>query len=86
MPEIYCKDCEHFDKCVRGYMPDCPVYYPKKGIMTNEEWLKQCTTEQLAEVLFSWYKLGRLDVINKHTELKKDWLIGWLKQPHNSPK
>ena len=37
MPEIYCKDCEHFDKCVRGYMPDCPVYYPKKGIMTNEQ-------------------------------------------------
>ena len=51
MTEIYCKDCEHFDKCVRGYMPDCPVYYPKKGIMTNEEWLKQCTTEQLAEFL-----------------------------------
>lgn len=49
---------------------------------TNEEWLHTLNTEQLAEVLFSWYKLGRLDVINKHTELKKDWLIGWLKQPH----
>lgn len=49
---------------------------------TNEEWLRQATTEQLAEVLFSWYKLGRLDVINKHTEVKKDWLIEWLKQPH----
>ena len=53
---------------------------------TEQEYIQTCNTEQLAEVLFSWYKLGRLDVINKHTELKKDWLIGWLKQPHNSPK
>ena len=57
-----------------------------KGYLNEQEYIQTCNTEQLAEVLFSWYKLGRLDVINKHTELKKDWLIGWLKQPHNSPK
>ena len=51
--------------------------------MTNEEWIKSMNTEQLAEVLFSWYKLGRLDVINKHTEVKKDWLIEHLKRPHS---
>ena len=79
MNEI-CLSCKKHTKCGRAIHETigCGYYVP----FTNEEWIKQCTTEQLAEVLFSWYKLGRLDVINKHTELKKDWLIGWLKQPH----
>lgn len=51
MTEIYCKDCEHFDKCVRGYMPDCPVYYPKKGIMTNEEWSVLCQRKKRQKFL-----------------------------------
>ena len=49
---------------------------------TEQEFIQTCNTEQLAEVLFSWYKLGRLDAINKHTEVKKDWLIEHLEQPH----
>ena len=58
MHEIYCKDCEHFDKCVRGYMPDCPVYYPKKGIMTNEEYIRSCTFDELAGEIYEWYSAG----------------------------
>jgi len=86
MPKIYCKDCEHFDKCVRGYMPDCPVYYPKKGIMTNEEWLKQCTTEQLANVFFEYRYANatprqKLWMSASEKCIKTD-IVEWLKQPH----
>ena len=83
MNEI-CLSCKKHTKCGRAIHETigCGYYAP----LTEQEYIQTCNTEQLAEVLFSWYKLGRLDVINKHTELKKDWLIGWLKQPHNSPK
>ena len=82
MPEIYCKDCEHFDKCVRGYMPDCPVYYPKKGIMTNEEYIRSCTFEELAGEIYEWYSAGyttgRVGLpLNSITEI-----VEWLKEKH----
>ena len=93
MPEIYCKDCEHFDKCVRGYMPDCPVYYPKKGIMTNEEWLKQCTTEQLAgfladkcsevvETVLSDASCDIGDIDNDDYWYRQADFVEWLKEKH----
>ena len=81
-----CESCEYAQYCGASEILRKCERHNKKVKQTNEEWLHTLNTEQLAEVLFSWYKLGRLDVINKHTELKKDWLIGWLKQPHNSPK
>ena len=82
MPEIYCKDCEHFDKCVRGYMPDCPVYYPKKGIMTNEEYIRSCTFEELAGAIYEWYSAGyttgRVGLpLNSITGI-----VEWLKEKH----
>ena len=82
MHEIYCKDCEHFDKCVRGYMPDCPVYYPKKGIMTNEEYIRSCTFEELAGAIYEWYSAGyttgRVGLpLNSITEI-----VEWLKEKH----
>ena len=82
MHEIYCKDCEHFDKCVRGYMPDCPVYYPKKGIMTNEEYIRSCTFEELAGAIYEWYSAGyttgRVGLpLNSITGI-----VEWLKEKH----
>ena len=82
MHEIYCKDCEHFDKCVRGYMPDCPVYYPKKGIMTNEEYIRSCTFEELAGEIYEWYSAGyttgRVGLpLNSITGI-----VEWLKEEH----
>jgi len=87
MTEIYCKDCEHFDKCVRGYMPDCPVYYPKKGIMTNEEYIRSCSTEELASLIVC--ELRNADLHNMR--LKYNLFNGndfnvvrvWLKEKHN---
>ena len=86
MPKIYCKDCEHFDKCVRGYMPDCPVYYPKKGIMTNEEYIRSCSFEELAG--FLWEIVSEYILWDKMHEPQyggnpKQAVIDWLKEKHN---
>lgn len=83
MPKIYCKDCEHFDKCVRGYMPDCPVYYPKKGIMTNEEWLEQASTEEKAKFLemICYSAWGDKNSRFKDMADYTDWM-DWLKEKH----
>ena len=50
--------------------------------MTNEEWLRSATTEQLAGAIYEWhtkgYARGRLEVdLNPITEV-----VEWLKQPH----
>ena len=83
MHEIYCKDCEHFDKCVRGYMPDCPVYYPKKGIMTNEEWFCSLSTEEKADLLSElvWWIHPSVQGGRK-VELTKESFLRWLKEKH----
>lgn len=49
--------------------------------VTNEEWLRQCTTEQLAEILFQEYCNGRNDATTGDWE-GVDTYIRWLKQPH----
>ena len=91
MHEIYCKDCEHFDKCVRGYMPDCPVYYPKKGIMTNEEWLEQASTEEKALFLARLYghsrKIDLSELIFRNVGTGEvtgvaEYIGQWLKEKH----
>lgn len=57
-----------------------------KGEMTNEEWLRSATFEELAGAIYEWhtkgYARGRLEVdLNPITEV-----VEWLKQPHNSSK
>ena len=52
--------------------------------MTNEEWLRSCTTEQLAEWLAHHsrfvYECGEKKITPK-TMYEEDW-EWWLKQPH----
>ena len=50
--------------------------------MTNEEWLRSATFEELAGAIYEWhtkgYARGRLEVdLNPITEV-----VEWLKQPH----
>ena len=50
--------------------------------MTNEEWMRSATFEELAGAIYEWhtkgYARGRLEVdLNPITEV-----IEWLKQPH----
>lgn len=51
--------------------------------MTNEEWLRQCTTEELAGAIYEWHSLGytrhRIGLkLNPPTEI-----LEWLKEKHN---
>ena len=47
-----------------------------KGYLTNEQWLRQCTTEQLAECIIG-VDYGADDKATKIEKLKE-----WLNQPH----
>jgi hypothetical protein len=59
---------------------------------TNEEWLRSCSTEQLAEYLSDVF-YGLLDDVwgndgdtsCDYRETEKNYWVEWLKQPH-SPK
>ena len=66
----------------------CASFKTKKP-MTNEEWLRQCTTEQLAEYLADvcygllddvWGNDG--DTSCDYRETEKNYWVEWLKQPH----
>ena len=64
----------------------CSDYEPKEQNekqITNEEWLKQCNTEQLAEVLadVSLWIHPFMKQKNRFELLKKQF-YEWLKQPH----
>lgn len=49
--------------------------------MTNEEWIKQCTTEQLAEILVCMAEdKSETKTVHKENVGKCVW---WLKQPHS---
>ena len=91
--------CKRVDECENGKLCTmlrhdvgenvkllgCSYFEPKKP-MTNEEYLKTCTTEQLAEWIAS--------VVQKAISIKESngivmlesaiWWDEWLKQPHHS--
>ena len=53
--------------------------------LTNEEWLKQCTTEQLAEWMVMLQLVGVYPIKRGSidTEMFIADTVEWLKQPHN---
>ena len=67
------------DSCTLG--SPCPHQKP----MTNEEWLKQCTTEQLAEWMVMLQLVGVYPIKRGSidTEMFIADTVEWLKQPHN---
>lgn len=58
--------------------------------MTNEEWLKQCTTEQLAEwignVLDEVCDANNYNCKNCFKWCNRNKVVEWLKQPHLTSK
>ena len=74
---------------------DCPVCDGTGEVQkTNEEWLRQCTTEQLAEAIYylTWYYTELEDRLEKNVKNGRynddeniKIVMEWLKQPH-SPK
>lgn len=94
MNEI-CLSCRKHTKCGRAKVETigCGYYVPQ----TNEEWIKSCNTEQLAERIISlcvtYFDRTDLSItgsvkeslkINDHYDghIQKDLLVEWLKQPH----
>ena len=84
----WCNTCDHKAYCRGGndiYTMGCSRYIKAKP-MTNEEYLKSCTTEQLAEWISS--------VVQKAISIKENngivmlesaiWWDEWLKQPHTT--
>lgn len=86
--------CDHADIC-RYAKSDAynilggSCYRPKEP-QTNEEWLRQCNTEQLAEHLLNVWMDGAFNVnaefgLNEaQIEKHKGYIVEWLKQPHTA--
>ena len=80
--------------CVMGECPYikmcCPAVWDKSGKpMTNEEYLRSCNTEQLAESLLNIMANNEFTLYLLHTEKKsvqdiKCAVVEWLKQPHTT--
>ena len=57
---------------------------PKKEPQTNEEWLRSCNTEQLADKLtdFSFWLVPTIPTEDKREQIRKKIEL-WLKEKHN---
>jgi NAD-dependent DNA ligase len=61
MTEYKCgsaKSCKYGDMCKPNFNIDVCSRYKAEEPQTHEEWLRQCTTEQLAEELLAWWFNG----------------------------
>ena len=73
-----CESCEYEQYCgATEIMRKCERHN-KKVEMTNEEWIKQCNTEQLVDAIYDC-------TMENSWSFSKDGIKRWLKQPH-SPK
>lgn len=81
-----CSTCKHANYCeivAGGYssqVKSCRDY--RKGEMTNEEWLRSATFEELAGKIYAWhtkgYARGKNGLpLNSITEI-----VEWLKEKH----
>lgn len=86
-----CLSCRKHTKCGRAKVETigCGYYVP----MTNEEWIRQASTEQLAEFLADKcnevvdFVLHEVDENAEDIEpddywYRQDAFVEWLKQPH----
>ncbi len=95
--KIRCDDCKFVEDCVDYGWQECKKFTPKpREPMTNEEWLWQCTTEQLAEAIYdllidrkwgswSWELNGRVlrDVYEHGNKKSTKAIVEWLKEKHH---
>ena len=94
-----CNSCEYLKFCARSGIEDVGCDRYKKDTTTNEEWLKSCTTEQLAEFIVDAmviYDGNRHVFVTEAIEMAKKKnvnlacdsiykdVVEWLKQPHRN--
>lgn len=86
----FCFNCNDRKQCYTK-PKDCTRIQEEIGLqeMTNEEYLRSCTTEQLAEFIADvcygllddvWSNDG--DTSCDYRETEKNYWVEWLKQPH----
>jgi len=82
-----CAGTGEIQVCVMGFIgrDECDKCHGK-GYLNNEEWIKSASTEQLADVIFRICERATWDYNVKIMvgEKKKELIVEWLKQPHNS--
>lgn len=88
-----CNTCEYLKFCARSGIEDVGCDRYKKDTTTNEEWLRNATTEQLAEcisdITCNCWGCKRIYVEDcpnyaryKACFCDKKDVLEWLKQPH----
>lgn len=80
-----CNTCEYLRYCARSGIEDVGCDRYKKDTTTNEEYLKSCTTEQLAEWIVH---IADQCTISHECNRCESWcdekrVVEWLKQPHS---
>ena len=84
--KIKCDDCKFVEDCVDYGWDGCKKFTPTQKPMTNEEWLRSCNTEQLAELIALICGSNILSVwrIMYHcADSDVDAVKMWLKKPHS---
>lgn len=83
--KIKCDSCKFVDGCVDYGWSECKKFTQKPSeLITNEEWLRSATFEELAGAIYEWhsagYTSGRVGLgLNPVTDV-----VEWLKQPHDN--
>ena len=78
MSKYLCADCVLREQCDGEWTTNCASY--KKTPLTNEEWLRSATTEELAYILRDTYLLGYTHGHNG-ADIHGGW-SEWLKEKH----
>ena len=86
MSKYLCADCVCKEQCNGEWTMHCASYVPKEYKQTNEDWIKQCNTEQLANAFFEYrytYATPRQKLwMSANEKCIKTDIVEWLKQPH----
>ena len=61
---------------------NCPLCGGSGEVMTEQEYLQTCNTEQLADVIADFYLLGYTHGHNQMDITSRTKWTEWLKQPH----
>ena len=87
--KIKCDGCKYREECADYGWQGCRKFTPKPTEpMTNEEWLRSCTTEQLANVFFEYRYANATPQqqlwLSANEDFVKCGIVEWLKQPHTT--
>lgn len=79
-----CLKCKFYNICkgrINETVENCVRF--KSTEQTNEEWLRSCTTEQLADKLtdFSFWLVPNYPTEDKREQIRKR-IVEWLKEVH----